>query len=168
MATTRYCFKAVVDDGTATTTITCFSPEAHTFVPKCNTIVNSAESHDTNHIPAALKEAEGQTYIFKYHFGKKAKSGNPRFTLDAALKPTATPLLALPETKTTTSPSAEKLEEPSSSNTPAALGEESTTAGKNNVQEATENPKDKKKTARRTLFQEATTEEKNQSMITKS
>ncbi|GJU97120.1 DNA helicase [Tanacetum coccineum] len=126
-----YCFKAVVDDGTATTTITCFSPEAHTFVPECNAIVTSAQSHDTNHIPPALKEVEGQTYIFKYHFGQKANPGNPKFTLDAALKPTATPLLALPETKSTTSPSAEKLEEHSNQNTPTAIGEESTTTCKN-------------------------------------
>ncbi|GKA89831.1 DNA helicase [Tanacetum coccineum] len=155
-----YCFKAVVDDGTATTTITCFSPEAHTFVPECNAIVTSAQSHDTNHIPPALKEVEGQTYIFKYHFGQKANPGNPKFTLDAALKPTATPLLALPETESTTSPSAEKLEEHSNQNTPTAIGEESTTAGKNKEQEAAENPEDKKKTARRALFQEPTTEAK--------
>nr|GEW84924.1 hypothetical protein [Tanacetum cinerariifolium] len=147
-------------DGTATTTITCFSPEAHTFVPDCNTIGNSTEGNDTNHIPAALKEAEGQRYIFKYRFGKKAKPGNLKFTLDAALKPITTPLLALPATETTTSPFAERLEEPSGSNTPTAKDEEPSLLAKNNVQEATENPEAKKKTARWALFQEADTQEK--------
>ncbi|GJY96377.1 DNA helicase [Tanacetum coccineum] len=155
-----YCFKAVIDDGTATTTITCFSPEAHTFVPECNAIVTSAESYHTNQIPPTLKEVEGQTYIFKYHFGQKASPGNPKFTLDAALKLTATPLLALPEPEATTSPSAEKLQEHTNENTPTAIGEESTTAAKNKEEGTAENPEDQKKTARRALFQQTTTEAK--------
>nr|GEX16565.1 hypothetical protein [Tanacetum cinerariifolium] len=94
----QYCFKAIVDDGTATATITCFSP-AHTFVPDCNTIVNTIEDKDTYHVPLLLKQAEGHTYIFKYHFGKKAKPENPNFTLDAVFKPVTKPLLALPSTE---------------------------------------------------------------------
>ncbi|GJV25655.1 DNA helicase [Tanacetum coccineum] len=67
-----------VDDGTATTTITCFSPEAHTFVPDCNTMVTSVEDKDT--------------------------PGYPNFNLDAVLNSTGPTLLALPSTETTASP----------------------------------------------------------------
>ncbi|GJV02440.1 hypothetical protein Tco_1336009, partial [Tanacetum coccineum] len=42
-----YCFKAIIDDGTATATLICFSPEAHTFVPDCNTVLTSTEDKDT-------------------------------------------------------------------------------------------------------------------------
>ncbi|GJT20029.1 RNA-directed DNA polymerase, eukaryota [Tanacetum coccineum] len=66
----RYCFSAVIDDGTATTTITCFIPEAHDFVPDCNEVVNGIEDKDTHHVPDALKQVENTTHIFQYHFGK--------------------------------------------------------------------------------------------------
>ncbi|GKD31092.1 DNA helicase [Tanacetum coccineum] len=45
----------VIDDGTSTATITCFSLEAHTFVPECNEVVNVVEDKDTCHVPDALK-----------------------------------------------------------------------------------------------------------------
>nr|GEV70818.1 DNA helicase [Tanacetum cinerariifolium] len=63
-----YCFRAIIDDGTATTTITCFSPDAHTFVPDYNSVVNSVEDKDTYHMPSILSQAEGHRYIFQYHF----------------------------------------------------------------------------------------------------
>ncbi|GJZ31715.1 hypothetical protein Tco_0576762 [Tanacetum coccineum] len=98
----RYCLRAVIDDGTATTAITCFSPEAHTFVPECNTVVATIGDQETEAIPAALKEAENKTYIFQYHFGKKAAPGNPAFTLDTVFRPSTQPLLTLPTTEVTT------------------------------------------------------------------
>ncbi|GJZ14254.1 ADF-H/gelsolin-like domain protein, partial [Tanacetum coccineum] len=104
-----YCFKVIIDDGTATASITCFSPEAHTFVPDCNT----AEDKDTHHVPPARKEVENHTYIFQYHFGKKAKPGKPNLTLDAVFKPTAQPLLSLPAPETATPPPAEILQQTS-------------------------------------------------------
>ncbi|GJZ76221.1 DNA helicase, partial [Tanacetum coccineum] len=97
-----YCFRAVIDDGTATTTVTCFSPEAHTFVPECNTVVATIGDQETEAIPAALKEAENKTYIFQYHFGKKAAPGNSAFTLDTVFRPSTQPLLTLPTTEVTT------------------------------------------------------------------
>ncbi|GKD62716.1 nucleic acid-binding, OB-fold protein [Tanacetum coccineum] len=59
-----YHFKAIIDDGTDTTSITCFSPNAHTFVPECNTVVNAAEKKDTHEVPATLKGVENKSYIF--------------------------------------------------------------------------------------------------------
>ncbi|GJS39598.1 DNA helicase [Tanacetum coccineum] len=95
-----YCFKAIINDGTATATVTCFSPEAHTFVPDCNTIVNTIEDKDTTYVPTVLTQTEGHTYIFQYRFGQKAKPGYPNFTLDAVLQPLTEPLLAMPAAET--------------------------------------------------------------------
>ncbi|GKB10878.1 hypothetical protein Tco_0844801 [Tanacetum coccineum] len=37
--TYRYYFRVVIDDVSAPTTITCVSPEAHSFVPECNAVI---------------------------------------------------------------------------------------------------------------------------------
>nr|GEX07771.1 hypothetical protein [Tanacetum cinerariifolium] len=97
-----YCFRAVVNDETATTSITCFSPEAHTFVPECNAVVAALNNQETEAIHAALKQVENKTYIFQYHFGKRAAPGNPSFTLDTVFKTSRQPLLTLPATELTT------------------------------------------------------------------
>ncbi|GJW58098.1 hypothetical protein Tco_0104829 [Tanacetum coccineum] len=92
----RYCFRDIIDDGTGTATLTCFSPEAHTFVPECNAIVTSLQDQSSYEIPAILKEAENKTYVFQYRFGTKARPGYPAFVLDAVFKATPQPLLSLP------------------------------------------------------------------------
>ncbi|GKD26946.1 hypothetical protein Tco_1233160, partial [Tanacetum coccineum] len=154
-----YCFKAIIDDGTATATITCFSPEAHTFVPECNTVVNSIEDKDNHHVPMALKQAEGQAYIFQYHFGQNARPGYPNFTLNAVLKPVAEPLLALPAAKTISSPPAEVLGESSIGYNPSTTNKESTPFAKDDAQELLQTPQETK-TAKRGLFQETNTQGK--------
>ncbi|GJR39878.1 DNA helicase [Tanacetum coccineum] len=98
-------------------------------------------------------QAEGQKYIFQYRFGKKARPGNPNFTLDVVLKATAPPLLALPSAETITSPVTEVLEQPSSSNKITPDTEEPSLYTKDNVEERIDNPEGKKKIAKRTLFQ---------------
>ncbi|GJS22341.1 DNA helicase [Tanacetum coccineum] len=125
---------AIIDDGTATATVTCFSTEARTFMPDCNTIVNTIEDKDTNHVPPVLKEAEGHVYIFQYHFGQKARPGYPNFTLNAILKPVTEPLLALPAAEPVNSPPAEILEGPSIGANPATTDEGATPSAKNDVQ----------------------------------
>ncbi|GKB87829.1 kinase-like domain, phloem protein 2-like protein [Tanacetum coccineum] len=84
----------VIDDGTSTATVTCFSLEAHTFVPECNKVVNVVEDKDTCHVSDALKQVENNTYIFHYHIGKGAKPGDPDFNLDASFK-SATQLILI-------------------------------------------------------------------------
>ncbi|GJV98097.1 DNA helicase [Tanacetum coccineum] len=150
-------YQAIIEDGTATATLTCFSLEAHTFVPDCNTVLTSAEDKDTYHVPVALKQAECQTYIFHYSFGRKARPGYPNFTLDVVLKATAPPLLALPSVETTSSPTAEVLELPFSSEKSTPDTKEPSPSTKDNVEEKTDNPGGKKKPVKRTLFQEADT-----------
>nr|GEX19457.1 DNA helicase [Tanacetum cinerariifolium] len=93
-------------------------------------------------------------------FWKKAKPGNPNFTLDDVLKPVTEPLLALPSTEAISSPPAEILKQPSTYNQDTTTTEETTPYAKNDIQETAENPEGKSKTAKRGLFQEAQTQDK--------
>nr|GEZ36485.1 hypothetical protein [Tanacetum cinerariifolium] len=129
------CFRDIIDDGTATTTITCFSLDAHTFVPDYNSVVNSVEDKDAYHVPSILSQAEGHRYIFQYHFSKKAKPGRPNFTLNDVLKLSTQPLLALPEPESTNSHPAKILEESSTSIDPPSTikGRLPTATAKDNV-----------------------------------
>nr|GEU60755.1 DNA helicase [Tanacetum cinerariifolium] len=156
-----YCFKPIVDDGTATTTITCFNPDAYTFVRDCNSVVNSVEDKDTYHVPSIMSQAEGHRYIFQYHFGKKAKPGRPNFTLNDVLNLTTQPLLALPATESASSPPAKILAESSTSTNPPSTTEVPlpTTTTKDNVTEAAKNPK-KKAIQRALFFQEGQPQDK--------
>nr|GEW86110.1 DNA helicase [Tanacetum cinerariifolium] len=104
--------------------VTCFSPEAHTFVPDCNTILNTIEDKDNNHVPSVLKQAEGHVYIF-------------RLQLDAVLKPVTILLLALPAPEPVKSPAVEILEGPSIANEPT------TTEGYPNLLKPMSKSKDK-------------------------
>nr|GEV85899.1 DNA helicase [Tanacetum cinerariifolium] len=140
-----YSKRAIIDDGTATATIICFSPEAHTFVPDCIIIVNTIEDKDTNHVPPVLKQAEGHVYIFQHHFGQKARPGYPNLTFDAVLKPLTEPLLALPAAEPLNSPAAEILKGPSIGDNPTTTDERATPSAKNNVQVQTQNPEGKTK-----------------------
>ncbi|GKB26483.1 DNA helicase [Tanacetum coccineum] len=79
-------------------------PEAHTFAPDCNELVNAVENKDNRYLPDALKEFENTTYIFQYSFGKKARPGYPNFSLDAAFKLSSEPVLRLPAPDSATSP----------------------------------------------------------------
>nr|GEY81507.1 nucleic acid-binding, OB-fold protein [Tanacetum cinerariifolium] len=131
--------RALIDDGTATTTITCFSLDAHTFVPDCNLVVSSVEDKDTYHVPSILSQSEGHRYIFQYHFGKKANPGRPNFTLNVVLKLSTQPLLALPEPESTNTHLVKILEESSTSTDSPSIteGHLPTATAKDNVTEAT-------------------------------
>ncbi|GJW53107.1 DNA helicase [Tanacetum coccineum] len=108
-----YCFRIIIDDGTATATVTCFS-QAHTFVLECNEVVNAADNKDNRHLPEILKQLENKTYVFRYRFGKRARPEHPNFSLDVAFKPSAQPLLGLPAPQPATPPSQEILQQTSS------------------------------------------------------
>ncbi|GJZ83944.1 DNA helicase [Tanacetum coccineum] len=110
-----YCFRAVIDDGTGTARITCFSPKAHTFVPECNQVIAGLDAQELEEIPAILKEAEGKTYIFQYRFGQRAKPGNPAFVLTTTFQLSSPPMLTLPISEATTPPSTETLQQITSS-----------------------------------------------------
>nr|GEV41507.1 helitron helicase-like domain-containing protein [Tanacetum cinerariifolium] len=152
-----YCFKAIINDETATATVTCFSQEAHTFMPDCNTIVNTIEDKDTTHVPIVLTQTEGHTYIFQYRFGQQAKPGYLKFTLDAVLQPLTKPLLALPAAETIKSPATQVFEETSVGNNPATANEGPSESGKPDVQSPSQIPEEKAKKTRRGLFQDTDT-----------
>nr|GEW27324.1 DNA helicase [Tanacetum cinerariifolium] len=141
----KYCFKAIINDGTATATVTCFSPEAHTFVPDCNTIVNTIKDKDTTHVPTVLTQTEGHTYIFQYRFGYQAKPGYPNFTLDVVLQPVTKPLLALPVVETIKSPATQVLKETSIGNNATTTNEGPSEFGKPVVESPSQIPEEKAK-----------------------
>nr|GEV45595.1 DNA helicase [Tanacetum cinerariifolium] len=149
--------KAIIDDGTATAVVTCFSPEAHTFVPDCNTIVNTIEDKDNNHVSPVLKQAEGHIYIFRLRFGQKARPGYPNFTLDAVLKPVTTPVLALPPPEPVKSPAAEIVEGPSIASDPTTTDEGISQYTQTDVQTKSRIPEEKTKKTRHELFQDTDT-----------
>nr|GEU44366.1 DNA helicase [Tanacetum cinerariifolium] len=93
-------------------------PKAHIFAPDCNELVNPVENKDDHCFPDALKQFENTTYIFQYHFGKKARPGHPNFSLDAAFKTSPQPLQNLPGPDSTTSTSQEVLQQTTFAATP--------------------------------------------------
>nr|GEX59345.1 DNA helicase [Tanacetum cinerariifolium] len=135
-------------------------PEAHTFVPDRNTIVNTTEDKDTSHLPIVLTQTEGHTYIFQYHFGQQSKPGYPNFTLDAVLQPVTKPLLTLQAAKTIKSPTAQVLEETSVGNNTTTATEGPSKSGKLGVESPSQIPEEKAKKARRGLFQDTHTQGK--------
>nr|GEY80297.1 hypothetical protein [Tanacetum cinerariifolium] len=100
-------------------------------------------------IPASLKETENQTYIFQYHFGKKATVGNPAFTLDVVFKPNPQPLLTLPGTEQTTPP-------------PVEFHNEEATSTKADNQSQDTNTKQRDTKAKRQLFEDQCPSDKRQ------
>nr|GEX33968.1 hypothetical protein [Tanacetum cinerariifolium] len=69
----------VINDGIDMATITCFSPEAHTFVPDCNEVINVGANKDTRDVPNALKHVKNTTYI--YYFQVVIDDGNATTTI---------------------------------------------------------------------------------------
>nr|GEX46434.1 DNA helicase [Tanacetum cinerariifolium] len=162
-----YCFRIIIDDGTSTATITCFSPEAHTFAPNCNELVNIVENKDTCRLPDALKALENRTYIFQYRFGKKARPQRPNFSLDAVFNASPQPVLRLPPPQYATSPPQELLEQTSSATTPQPTKTDPCHSTKDLAKGFDSSSKITKKTAKKELFQDTEYGEKNQGKKTK-
>nr|GEX03438.1 ATP-dependent DNA helicase PIF1-like [Tanacetum cinerariifolium]GEX14622.1 ATP-dependent DNA helicase PIF1-like [Tanacetum cinerariifolium] len=110
----KKCKTAIVYNHFSMSTHNTISPEAHTFTPNYNVLVNTVENKDTRSLPDALKALENATYIFQYRFGQKAKPGRPNFSLDVVFSASPRPLLRLPLPVSATSPPQELLEQTSS------------------------------------------------------
>ncbi|GKC86197.1 hypothetical protein Tco_1141914 [Tanacetum coccineum] len=149
-----YCFRIIIDDGTAATTITCFSPEAHTFAPDCNELVNVVKNKDNRCLPNALKKFKNTTYIFQYRFGTKAKLGNPKFSLDVAFKTSPQPLIGLPAPESATTPQQEVLEQPSSTTTPTPSESDPCQSTEDYAKGLDTSSETTKKTTKRELFRD--------------
>ncbi|GJZ17940.1 DNA helicase [Tanacetum coccineum] len=72
---------AMVNDGSATTSITCFS-EAHTFTTNVNEVVEQLVDKNPYILPPNLQQLQGTTHIFQFHFDSMTSSRRPDFVLD--------------------------------------------------------------------------------------
>ncbi|GJX76208.1 DNA helicase [Tanacetum coccineum] len=149
-----YCFRVVIDDGTGTATLTCFSPEAHTFVPECHTLITGDDNQSSYEILAALREVENKTYLFQYHFGKGARPGYPAFVLDAVFKATTQPPLPLPAPELTTPPPPEIGQQVSSATVTAENKDGSSSSEQAATHEMQSKSEGKTTKAKRQLFQD--------------
>ncbi|GJW79427.1 DNA helicase [Tanacetum coccineum] len=83
----------IVNDGSATTTITCFSDQANTLTRDVNEVVAELADKDPFTLPPSLRELEGTTHIFQFYFDTMATSRRLDFILDKVFE---RPVLALP------------------------------------------------------------------------
>nr|GEU77088.1 DNA helicase [Tanacetum cinerariifolium] len=89
-----YCFKAMVNNGSATTPITCFSDQAHTLTRNVNEVVAELQDKNPFALPLCLQQLQRTTHIFQFHFDTMTSSRRPDFVLDKVFP---TPTLALPQ-----------------------------------------------------------------------
>ncbi|GJY85202.1 DNA helicase [Tanacetum coccineum] len=88
-----YCFKAIINDGTATMSVTCFSDNTNTLIRECNDILAELPNKDPYELPSALKDLEGTTHVFQFHFDSGSSSRRRDLVLDRVFE---TPVLPLP------------------------------------------------------------------------
>ncbi|GJX31073.1 hypothetical protein Tco_0240928 [Tanacetum coccineum] len=80
-----YCFKEIINDESATVSLTCFSPEAHKIITDCNTIVDELDNKDPYHHPPPLKTVEGTKHDIQFHLNAGNRLGQADFILDEVL-----------------------------------------------------------------------------------
>nr|GEU82336.1 hypothetical protein [Tanacetum cinerariifolium] len=86
-------YQVIVNDGSKTTTITCFNDQANRLTRDVNEVVAELTNKDPyTHLPS-LKQLEGTTHIFQFHFDAMITSRRPDFILDKVF---AYPILAFP------------------------------------------------------------------------
>nr|GFA09247.1 nucleic acid-binding, OB-fold protein [Tanacetum cinerariifolium] len=76
-----------------TTTITCFNDQANTLTRDVNEVVAELTNKDPYTLLPSLKQLEGTTHIFQFHFDAMITSRRPDFILDKVF---AYPILAFP------------------------------------------------------------------------
>ncbi|GJS51633.1 DNA helicase [Tanacetum coccineum] len=91
-----YCFKAIINDGTATMSLTCFSDNTNTFIRGCDDILAELPNKDPYELPSALKDLEGTTHVFQFHFDSGSTSRRRDLVLDRVFEKTVLPLPAPP------------------------------------------------------------------------
>ncbi|GKA35542.1 DNA helicase [Tanacetum coccineum] len=116
--TYSYCFKAIVNDGSATTSITCFSEQANTLTRDCDEVLAEISNKDQYTLPPSIKELEGTTHTFQFHFDIGITARRPNFILDEVFK---NPTLALPAPTLTETPEPQTTNEPAGTTPPQPL-----------------------------------------------
>nr|GEU30622.1 DNA helicase [Tanacetum cinerariifolium] len=88
--------KAIINDETATMSLTCFSDNTNTLIKDCDDILAELSNKDQYKLPSALKDLKGITYVFQFHFDSGSSSKRRDLVLDRVFKSTLLPLPAPP------------------------------------------------------------------------
>ncbi|GKB08668.1 hypothetical protein Tco_0836980, partial [Tanacetum coccineum] len=89
-------YRAIIGDGSGTISLACFSKQANCLVKDINELLAETPDRNPYHLPVALKELEGTTYIFQFHFDVNNTSNRKVFILDTVFKETILLLPTLP------------------------------------------------------------------------
>ncbi|PWA52012.1 replication factor A protein 1 [Artemisia annua] len=90
--THRYNFKASLTDGTATATITFFTPKANDIVGMdCPTLLASLNNPNPRDILEKIQAIVGKKHVFQFIFNTSSKQPTPEFIFIALLDQTDTP-----------------------------------------------------------------------------
>ncbi|GKA68952.1 hypothetical protein Tco_0775016, partial [Tanacetum coccineum] len=81
------CFKFVVSDGSATISMTCCSDQANSLTRDCNELLAEITDKDPYRLPSSLKDLEGTTHTFRFHFDTRSTSNGPDFVLEFSRMP---------------------------------------------------------------------------------
>ncbi|GKD94871.1 hypothetical protein Tco_1374708 [Tanacetum coccineum] len=77
----------MVNDGSATTAIICFSDQAHTLTTDVNEAVPKLSDKNPYVLPPCLQQLQGTTHIFQFHFDAMITSRRPDFVLNRIFPP---------------------------------------------------------------------------------
>ncbi|GJR38151.1 hypothetical protein Tco_1213835 [Tanacetum coccineum] len=89
-------YVSVDGNGTATMFVTCFSDQANTLIRDCNDILAELPNKDPHELLSALKDLEGTTHVFQFHFDSESISRRRDLVLDRVFKSAMLPLPAPP------------------------------------------------------------------------
>ncbi|GKB15919.1 DNA helicase [Tanacetum coccineum] len=93
-----------IGDGSGTISLTCFSNEANSLVKDCTELLNELPDKNPYQLPLALKELEGTTHTFQFHFDINSTLKRKVFILDTVFTNIVPPLLTPPAEYTVPKP----------------------------------------------------------------
>ncbi|GKE50040.1 hypothetical protein Tco_1481298 [Tanacetum coccineum] len=93
-----------IGDGSGTISLTCFSNEANSLVKDCTELLNELPDKNPYQLLLALKELEGTTHTFQFHFDINNTHKRKVFVLDIVFTNIVPPLPAPPAEYTVPKP----------------------------------------------------------------
>ncbi|GKE26197.1 hypothetical protein Tco_1441581 [Tanacetum coccineum] len=79
-------YQAIVSDRSATTSITCFSDQANSLTRDVNEVLAELSDKNPYQLPQCLKQLEGTTHTFQFHFDTLSTLKRPDFVLDTVFQ----------------------------------------------------------------------------------